>query len=232
MNQGEAEARIKSQINITRQQVIIAKSFILKNFDRSTETMLYSFIRSMEIAKPEKVVLDPSVPLEPQISQVVAHITWGLAFGEAIWGLVNSTVLIPNGPQLWQIAVGQQWTTVIPGGSGTTAGWRFEEFEVFVPREVIIAPSIANNLPQPLSDPDIYRAEFEIPSLHSEVEEALRQAMLCFRHELNIPCLAMLAKASEGAWIEMGYSLLKIAAKTDGLSLKNQEKIQESLDSP
>ncbi|MFC1986610.1 hypothetical protein ACFLWC_06465, partial [Chloroflexota bacterium] len=228
MNQLEAEALIKSQINVTRQQVIVAKSFILKNFNKSTETMLRNLTRSMDIAKPEKVVLHPSVPVEPQISQAVAHITWGLAFGEAVWGLINSTVLIPNGPQLWQISADQQWTTVIPGGGGTTAGWRFEEFEMFVPLAVIIAPSILDNLPQPLSDPDLYLAEYEIPSLHSEVEEALRQAILCFRHELNIPCLAMLAKASEGSWIEMGYSLLRFATKTNGITPKNQEKCCQS----
>lgn len=231
MNQTEAEALIKSQISVTRQQVVIAKAFILKHFNKSTEFMLRNLIQSMEAAKPEKVVLDPSVPIEPQLSQVVLNIGWRLAFGEAIWGLINSSVLIQNGPQFWPIPADQQWTTVIPGSGDTSSGWRFEDVEISVPHEVRIAPSIESNLPQPLSDPDLYLHDFEIPDLHPEVEEALKQAALCLRHELNIPCLAMLAKASEGAWIEMERSLTRFCESTECLSANKLTKIREALDS-
>ena len=193
--------------------------------------MLGNLIQSMEATQPEKVVFHPSVPLESQLSQVITNITWKLAFGEAIWGLINSSILIPNGPQHTSIQTNQQWTTVIPGSGGTSSGWRFEESEIYVPREVIIAPSIESNLPQPLSDPDLYLNDFEIPDLHPEVEEALKQAALCLRHELNIPCLAMLAKASEGAWIEMGRSLIRFCESTECLNANKLIKIQETLDS-
>lgn len=231
MNQAEAEALIRAKITVTRQQVVIAKAFILKHFTKSTGSMLRNLIQSMEATQPEKVVLHPSVPLEPQLSQVASNITWKLAFGEAIWGLINSSVLIPNGSQYHSIQADQQWTTVIPGGGGTSSGWRFEDAEISVPLEVRIAPSIESNLPQPLSDPDLYLHDFEIPDLHPEVEEALKQAALCLRHELNIPCLAMLAKASEGAWIEMGRALTIFCESTSCLSANKLTKIQETLDS-
>jgi len=193
--------------------------------------MLRNLIQSMGAAKPKEVVLNPSVPIEPQLAQVVLNFGWGLAFGEAVWGLINSSVLIPNGPQPWSIDTNQQWTTVIPGSGGTSSGWRFEEFEMYVPREVRIAPSIENALPQPLSDPDLYLSDFEIEGMHAEVENSLRQAALCFRHELYVPCLAMLAKASEGSWIELGLTLLEVDPDNQTISTEKRDKFRETLTS-
>lgn len=231
MHQDEVASLIKSQINVTRQHVVIAKAYILKHFEASTQNMLNKFKLDMEAGQPEKVVLHPSVPLKPQIDQAVKAIIWQLAFGEAVWGLINANVIIPMGYDMVTIQAEQQWTTVVPGGGGLSAGWHFEEHYMPVPLNMRIAPTIVNDLPQPLSDPDLYLADLEIPDLHTEIEESLKQAALCFRYELNIPCLAMLAKASEGAWIEMGLSLLKTVPGNTGLNIKQQEKIRETLNS-
>ena len=58
--------------------------------------MLNRLILDMEAGKPEKVIFHPSAPLESQIAQVVKNITWQLAFGEAIWSLINNGILIPT----------------------------------------------------------------------------------------------------------------------------------------
>lgn len=231
MNQEEAKQAIKSRINVTRQDVIIAKAYILANFQMSTSGMLTKFLRDVEAQKPEKVVLHPSVPPEPQIAQAAKTIIWQLAFGEAVWGLISANTLIPTRSDLYRIDADQQWTTVVPGGGGTSSGWRFDEYDILVPVEVRLAPSVENQLPQPLSDPDLYLSDLEIPDLHAEVEDALRQAALCFRHELNVPCLAMLAKASEGAWLELGQSLLKVGPSNTGLKAEKRHKIRETLES-
>jgi hypothetical protein len=83
-----------------------------------------------------------------------------------------------------------------------------------------------------LANSDLYIAEIEIPELHAEVEDALRQSVQCFSYELYVPCLAMLAKASEGAWLELGDSLLKAASDKTGLKTESREKIKVALDDP
>ena len=231
MHQDEAKRQVESRINVTRQHVVVAKAHILKYFEASTSNMLCKLIRDLEAQKPDKVVLHQSVPLEPQIAQAAKATIWQLAFGEAVWSLIGTGILIPDHSNLHTIDANQEWTTVIPGGSGTSAGWRFTEHEISIPVKVRVAPSAVNQLPQPLSDPDLYLSDFEIPDLHAEVGEALRQAVLCFRYELNIPCLAMLAKASEGAWIEMGLSLLKVDPDNTSLSSEKREKSRETLNS-
>ena len=231
MNQSEAYQLITSQIIVTRQHIVIAKSHILKNFDASTSHMLKKLLIDLEAQKPLKVVLHPSVPIEPQIAQVAKAIIWELAFGEAIWSLIGLGILIPARSGLDTIDVNQEWTTIVPGGGGTTAGWNFEEHEISIPGNVRLAPSVVNQPPQPLSDPDLYLSDFEIAGLHAEVAESLRQAALCFRYELYLPCLAMLTKAAEGSWIEMGISLLKVDSENPSLNSEKRGKISEMLNS-
>ncbi|MBN2075100.1 MAG: hypothetical protein JW762_06070 [Dehalococcoidales bacterium] len=232
MNQSEAQSFIKSQIKVTRQQVIIAESFVLSNYDKSTENILRNFLQSLGIVKPEKVVFHRPFPLDSQILEVINDFSWRLSFSEAIWGLIHNNILIQHGPTLIQIALNQERTTVVKNSGGTSSGWRFDEFEIYMPREAMIAPSVIDNLPRPLADLDIYMTEFDIPNLHPEVEDALRQAILCLKHELNVPCLAMLAKASEGAWIETGNSLLKYSEFVERLSKTNQTKLEKPFASP
>lgn len=231
MHQDEAGRLLKSRINVSRQHVVVAKAYILKHFEASTLNILNKFANDFEAQPPEKVVLHPSAPLEPQIDQVAKAIIWRLAFGEAIWSLIGMGMLIPTHSNLHEITADQEWTTVVPGGGGSSAGWRFEEYNISVPVTVRLAPSAVNKLPQPLSDPDLYLSDFEIPDLHAEVEEAIRQAAQCFRYELYVPCLAMLAKASEGSWIEMGLSLLKVNPDNTSLSSEKRDKIRETLTS-
>lgn len=45
--------------------------------------------------------------------------------------------------------------------------------------------------------------------MHPEVASAFGEAVKCFRLELFTAALAMLGKASEGAWLELGASLLE-----------------------
>jgi hypothetical protein len=207
------------------------KAYILDKFEESTINMLNKFLNDFQAQPPEKVVLDPSVQLEPQLDQAAKAIIWQLAFGEAVWSLVGAALLIPKHENLYEIGASQEWTTVVPGGGGHSAGWHFTEYHISVPKTLRIAPSAINNLPQPLSDPDLYLTDFEIGGMHAEVEDSLRQAALCFRHELYVPCLAMLAKASEGAWIELGLTLLEFAPDNPVLSAGKRNKFRATLNS-
>ena len=232
MNEREACQAIQSRINVTRQDVVLAKAHILANFQNSTEGMLAKLLRDLHAQRPDRIVLHPSVETEPLVAQAAKAIAYQLAFGEAVWGLIGAGILIPTGTTLTRIDANIEWTTVVPGSGGTSSGWRFEEHDIRVPTEVRLAPSMKNRLPQPLSDPDLYLSDFEIHDLHADVEDALKQAVLCFRHELYVPCLAMLAKASEGAWVELGMSLLKVNPNHSGLKTERRSKIRETLESP
>ncbi len=61
--------------------------------------------------------------------------------------------------------------------------------------------------------------------MHSEIESALREAVECFRRELFAAASAMLGKASEGAWIELGRALLKTVPPGLAQSVSAQHKV-------
>ena len=121
------------------------------------------------------------------------------------------------------------WTTVVPGSGGQSGGWTFGEFSLHVPPHVELAPSHLHSTCQPLSDADLFLAELDVPDLAPEIETSLREAVRCFRHELYLACLAMLGRASEGAWIEVGCALAPLITKRSGFDHK---KVQDRFLNP
>jgi hypothetical protein len=229
MNEEEARQRVASQVGVTRQHVVIAKSYIVKNSLGDSKTMLHRLLRDYDAPMLPELVLHPTVPLAPQVGQVAKWITWQLAFGEAVWGLLNTGVLIPLDLTLFEAHPQQQWTTVVPGSGGHTGSWDFDEHRISVPRLLRLAPSTTSQAPQPLSDADLYLADIGIPDLDVEVEESLRDAVQCFRYDLYVPCLAMLTRAFEGAWIELGHSLLGFEPDNPRLPADRRLKTRETL---
>ena len=232
MNEEQARQEIARRVQVTRQDVTVCKKFVLSHFKSSSSEMMGQFLRHLEIAPLEKVVLHESVPLDPQLSRTADCIRWKLAFAEALWNLISAGLIIPISGGFDEIEMHQQWTTVVPGSGGHSSGWRFEEYRFALPHQVRLAPSAACILPQPLSDPDLFLSEFEIHDMQSNIRDALRQAVNCFRHELYLPCVAMLGMASEGAWIELGISLVKAASASMNEPTRKLEKIAEDLRSP
>jgi hypothetical protein len=47
-----------------------------------------------------------------------------------------------------------------------------------------------------------------VPNMHRDISDAFREAVKCFRYELFTSAITMLGKASEGAWLELGGSLI------------------------
>jgi hypothetical protein len=135
-------------------------------------------------------------------------LSWRLAAAEAIWSLIHGGLLFPLAEASGD-ATTVDWTTVVPGSGGYSAGWRFEECLLPVPRRVRRAPSAEGVHGQFLSEPDLYLNSLGIHNMHAEVTSAFSEAVRCFRLELFTAALAMLGKASEGAWLELGASFLK-----------------------
>lgn len=233
MRETEARQTIASKVFVLRQHVTIAKTYILRHFEPDTRKLLHNFLSEQNCQMPTEIVLHPNVNPETVIAQAAESILWQVALGEAVWALIHDGLLMPASPDLTPVIQPHlKWATVVPGSGGYSSGWRFEEFDILLPGRVRLAPSFADAPPQYLADGDLFLAEMDIPDIHPEIGEALRDAVRCFRHELYVPCLAMLAKASEGAWIELGLSLLKFASEGTGLRPETVDKMRDELSSP
>lgn len=229
MRPDEALEKLKQNIIVTRQRVTIAKAFILKNFEENASSLINHFLREMEARMPSQVVIHQTVDTDTTLSQAAEAISWKLAACEAIWGLIATGLVIPGDSDLSEQLQTLSWTTVTPGSGGQSSGWQLEDLSLPVPRRILLPRSSQNQMDQPLSDPDLFLHTVDIPNLSEEVNEALREAVRCFRHDLYLASLTMLGKASEGAWMELGFSLLK-AIPPDGPV--NIEKIRSKIEAP
>jgi hypothetical protein len=227
MNEAEAKRRIIEGINVTRQRVTIAKAFVLKNFDPNAATLIESFMKSVEAKMPQQLVLHQSIDPIPTLKEYSEAISWKLAACEAIWGLISNGAVFPASTDLFGDIGPVQWTTVIPGSGGHSSGFQLDGLSIRVPRALALPKSADGYTSQPLTDPDLYLKELDLPGFLSEIEVALREAVRCFRHELYLACLAMLARASEAAWIETGLALGKHISPAD-----KAEKFAEEIQSP
>ncbi len=227
MNTDQALKLLESQIRVTPQQVTIAKGHIINHFNPDTSEVILSFLKSVEAAAPENLVIHLTVDTEGNIRSVAQIISWTLAGCEAIWGLISSGLLIPASSNLRSLLPHVGYTTVVQG-SGSSGGLNLDHLSLPVPTQILLPPSISKGERQILTDPDLFLHSLEIPNIDKEVEDSLRESVRCFKHELFLACLAMLGRASEGAWIELGLTLCAISSTAP----INTKKIQEKLEDP
>lgn len=203
----QALSEVRSEVSVTNQKVTYAKSYVLKNFASDTEGLLRELLEDVDARMPNELVIHPSANTPGMTKKAAESISWTLAFCEAIWGLISSNLIIPAGSGVrWPIQ-SLNWTTVVPGGGGESSTENLTDLSLPVPSQILTPRSISCQEHQPLTDPDLYLHDIDIENLSSEVEEALREAVQCFKHDLYLACLALLGKASEGAWIELGLAL-------------------------
>lgn len=229
MNDDDAKRYIAEHVKVPRLHITIAKAFILKNFAPKTSELLNRFLASVDAKMPQKLVLHSSVDPLPTLDAVVNAISWQLAASEAIWGLIASAAVFPASGGLCGEFGPLQWTTVVPGSGGTSSGFSLAEYAIQVPDKLALPRSSNPDVDLPLTDPDLYLKELNLPGLLPAVEMALREAVRCIRHELYMACLAMLGRASEAAWIETGLAL---AAAVPAGSSVNGTKIGDELQDP
>lgn len=206
MNFAEARAGVLAAADVTAQAVALAKTHFVQNFQTDTGQLIRSFVAAIDARAPENVVVHPSVDTEGLIKQAGRYLAHTAAATEAIWGLIHNGVLLPLTGSMYESQPHVGYTSVVGHSGGISGGWDFPEFAFSVPARVQLAPS-RRSAPQTLSDADLYLNELSIPDLHPDVEQSLRDAVRCFRFELYLPALAMLARAIEGAWIELGLAI-------------------------
>jgi hypothetical protein len=224
----DVETLIRERVSVTPQRVVLAKAIVLDASieSRESELLIQAALNANEVQMPGQVVVHPSVDPMPQISAAAEALSWRLAASEAIWSLIHSGLLValsePHHPTL-----SISWTTVVPGSGGMSGGWRFDDLVIPLPRLVRRAPSLEGAANQFLSEPDLYLNTLGVSNMHPDVTEAFREAVKCFRHELFTASVTMLGKASEGAWLELGASLLAVIPVRQGAQFTKQRTILE-----
>lgn len=228
MTANEALKLLEKQIHVTPQKVTIAKGHIINHFNSDPAAMIKSLLTAIEASAAEKLVIHLVNDSEANIKVVADTVSWTLAGCEAVWNLISSGFLIPGSSDMYPQAPHVEWTSVVQG-SGSRGSLDLGRFSLPLPRSVLLCPSAANQERQVLSDPDLFLHSLEIQGIHKQVEDSLREAVRCFRNELFLACLAMLGRASEGAWIELGLKLCAVAPPTAPI---NVLKIKEKLEDP
>lgn len=231
MDQRQAKRLIDEKIAVTPQRVVIAKAIILEasaNESRSSN-LIDAVLHANSIEMPDKVVLHSSADPLPAITATAEALSWRVAAAEAILSLIHSDVLVSladaqhSSPRL-------PWTTFVPGGSGESSGWAFDELYIPVPASVRRAPSLAASENQFLAEPDLYLNTLGITNMHAELQAAFREAVKCFRHDLFTAAITMLGKASEGAWLELGASLLGVVSSSRQQTVaKQRQKLEDPM---
>ncbi|MEA3478747.1 MAG: hypothetical protein U9R60_11245 [Bacteroidota bacterium] len=223
MNPEQAYQYLVEKIDVTNQMVTYAKAFMLEHFQENTDHLLTSLLQNVEATKPSQIVIHQSVDTPGLLTKAAKYISWDLASREALWGLITSNLLIQGSSDLADRNGTLDWTTVIPGSGGQSTGWQFNEYSLPVPRKVILRPSGISSYERTLSDPDLFLHEINIEGLNIEIEKSLRESVLCYKNELFLGCLALLGKAAEGAWIELGLAMasaIPTGAPINGVRLK------------
>jgi hypothetical protein len=234
MTTEEAKKYLLDHLDVSPQRVTVAKSYILKQFNKmslsqAVSSLVEGFLESMEVRKPAQIHL--TLDTKTGLSQAVEYFSWQIYAREAIWGLMSEALLVPDSSHMVPADVQIGFTTVIQG-SGSSGSIRLDEVSIQLPQNVRMPISALGGKRQLLTDGDLFLHEMNIPSLDEEVEESLREAVKCFRHELFTACLTMLAKASEGAWTKLGLSLLKIMPNQTPKQVDRISKIDKIMTDP
>jgi hypothetical protein len=116
----------------------------------------------------------------------------------------------------------QAFTTVV----GNSGGWDFQEFEVTFPDRVWRSPFSSALDPHGHPHLAFYAIRNSVQGADSEVQEAIEDALACFRKGLYLPAVVMLGKAAEGAWKEA----LAIAAVR--LEPSRRKQLQRTIEDP
>ena len=219
MEKQEAKKLLECQIEVTQQKVIIAKNYIINNFLPDTFESIKSLLEAEGANLSGKFEINAETNPEESIKQIANHLSWSLAGSEAIWKLISSGIIFPATEKLESFLI----EPVMYRSSRGSGGIKLNNIALCIPTKIALPPSKEKN--QTLSDPDLYIHSIEIPNIDKEVEESLREAVQCFKHELYLACLTMLSRASEGAWIELGLKLCTIAPD-------ETPKIKEKLEDP
>lgn len=204
--------QINTGVRLDQAKYIIAKQFLLglaiKNRFIEVEAVLDQFLTTNEASTPATIIIHPQWDASSDIQKVILSISYKACFCEAVFSLIHSGFFIPNS-HTFTVGTNISYTSIRPGyrEGGSSSGWNFPDWRYEIPDHLRVSGFLqgANSV---LAVPDVFLRQLSIPNLDVDVQAALFDAVRCFRTELYTPCLAMLMKATEGAWIELGLALI------------------------
>jgi len=203
MTPNDAEAAICDRVRVTRADIAAAKSYLmLRMTDQvSIDAEADEYARIAAPGAP-LVLLVSSVDdsVSESIMQIGRHVSAKLAIGAAAWELVLSGEAFVFGVAKREV-IGWQWTD-----GRNSAGFSFGARVIFAYPAVIGRPTWYPRA-DTVFDADLYLLRLSPLALLPSVAQALREALMCFRHDLYLPCAAMVGAASEAAWVETGLAL-------------------------
>ncbi|GAG18754.1 unnamed protein product, partial [marine sediment metagenome] len=162
MNPEHVKQSLIKRVRVTNQMVTYAKAYFLDNYNSDAKSLIGSLLENVEAKKPDAIVIHQSADTDELVSKAAKYFSWRLAGCEAIWGLIACNCLIPGSIDHYEESNNIGWTTVVPGSSGQSSGWSFDEFSLPVPKKVVLRPSGLDSTDKPLSDPDLYMHELSI----------------------------------------------------------------------
>lgn len=220
-----ARDAIRAKIQVTPSLIAQAKQMILTSGGGRSDALVRDFERSIAVL-PQPVVVHPTVDMEGMIRDAAAALSARLAAVEAVAMLMAEGLVVMASAGHQEISFSVQYTTVVPGSSGESSAWRFDELRYCVPAEIAISPSYRFGGSLMLGDADVFLRSLDVADMDPLVQEALREAVSCFRRDLFTPSLVMLAKAIEGAWTELGLAL---ADALDSLDPRSAGRLRSDL---
>lgn len=126
--------------------------------------------------------------------------------------LVQAGILAALGPNVaWQSPT---FSAQTHGGS-YRFGFTVPGLSSVYPERVLVPWGRRGRSPDPRFDADLYLRDLPLADMHPGVTAALREAVECFRRDLFLPCMAMLAAAADGLWVEAGRALVSSAVRRD-----------------
>jgi hypothetical protein len=202
MHEGEATQKLESAVVVTREDIVRAKSYVLKAEGGNTDELTDRFLQEQRLGIPRKI--DGDAPnIADVLASVARAISVRLALYQAIWELVAVGELIPAGSSSrWQPTIGYK-------SLGYGGGLR--------PKINCAYPSVVERLPlvsELPTDTDIFLQGINCKTLHPGIHEAITQALGCFARGLYMPATAMLAAATEGTWTECGIAIARKLTNT------------------
>ena len=221
MSPEDGKEAVLERLKVSRADIAAAKSFVVRTTEHSPSNLLDQWITSNEVSCPEPLILRGD-DVDDDLRKAARFLSLRLAGAYALWELIWAGFLIPAGDILEE-APTIQYTTVIPGSGGYSGGWDFGELTFSYPVRIYRPVEAAQS--SVFTDGDLYLQELSLIDLHPGIEEALREAVRCFRYDLFTGTVAMLGAASEGIWVELGRALVNACPDSS-----KSEKIEKALD--
>jgi len=154
--------------------------------------------------------------------ELAKAISWRNAGARALWILQGQGICIPTNNELTEPRYFVQYTS---GSSHQSSSGNFEFGRALLHTVKTVKWVSYDDIG--LSNSDVFMNNVDTKNLSDSVRIDLKQSVECFRRELYLPCLVMLGRAVEGAWVHVGESITQV-----GKDKSASEKLLSQINDP